>query len=67
MASSDMFMFKIKLELAKENLPLGDPGTFILLKITKRLILSKLAGVFDPMGTGAAVLVKPKIAMQELW
>ena len=33
----------------------------------KRLILSKLAGVFDPMGTGAAVLVKPKIAMQELW
>ena len=63
----DMFTFKIKLELAKENLPLGDPGTFILLKMTKRLILSKLAGVFDPMGTGAAVLVKPKIAMQELW
>ena len=62
----DMFTFKIKLELAKENLPLGDPGTFILLKMTKRLLLNKLAGVFDPMGTGAAVLVKPKIAMQEL-
>ena len=62
----DMFTFKIKLELAKENLPLGDPGTFILPKMTKRLLLSKLTGVFDPMGTGAAVLAKPKIAMQEL-
>ena len=37
------------------------------LKLTNRLILSKLAGVFDPMGARAAVLVKPKIAMQELW
>ena len=63
----DMFTFTIKLELAKENLPSGDPGTFIPLKLKKRLILSKLAGVFDPMGAGAAVLVKPKIAMQELW
>ena len=63
----DMFTFTIKLELAKENLPSGDPGTFIPLKLKKRLILSKLAGVFDPMGAGAAVLVKPKIAVQELW
>ena len=62
----DMFTFTIKLELAKENLPSGDPGTFIPLKLKKRLILSKL-GVFDRMGAGAAVLVKPKIAMQELW
>ena len=59
----DMFTFTIKLELAKENLHSGDPGTFIPLKRKNRLILSKLAGVFDP----AAVLVKPKIAMQELW
>ena len=43
----DMFTFKIKLELAKENLPLGDPGTFIPLKLTKRLIRSKLPGVFS--------------------
>ena len=63
----DMFTFKIKLELAKENLPLGDPGTFIPLKLTKRLILCKLAVVFDSMGAGAAVFVKLKIAMQELW
>ena len=43
----DMFTFEIKLELAKENLPLGDPGTFIPLKLTKRLIRSKLPGVFS--------------------
>ena len=35
--------------------------------MTKRLILSKLAGIFDSVGAGAAVLIKPKIAMQELW
>ena len=63
----DMFTFKIKRELAKENLPFGDPGMFIPLKPTKRLILSKLASVFDPIGAGAAVHVKPKIAMQKLW
>ena len=62
-----MFTFKIKRELAKENLPLGAPGAFIPLKPTKRLILSKLASVFDPIGAGAAVLVKPKITMQKLW
>ncbi|KAL9964668.1 hypothetical protein ACROYT_G028343 [Oculina patagonica] len=26
-----------------------------------------MAGIFDPIGAGAAVLIKPKIAMQELW
>ena len=36
-------------------------------KLTKRQILSKLAGSFDPIGASAAVLIKPKIAMQQLW
>lgn len=62
----DNFTFKIKIELAKETAPLGDPDMFIPVKLTKRLILSKLAGIFDPVGAGAAVLIKPKIAMQEL-
>lgn len=35
--------------------------------LTKRKILSKVAGIFDPIGAGAAILVKAKIAMQELW
>ena len=40
---------------------------FIPVKLTKHLILGKLAGIFDPVGAGAAVLVKTKIAMHELW
>ena len=59
----DTFTFKIKIELVKETVPLGDPYVFIPIKLTKRLILGKLAGIFDPVGAGAAVLVKPKIAM----
>jgi len=63
----DLFAFKIKIGLAKENPPSEDPCSFVPTKVTKRLILSKLAGIFDPNGAGAAVLVKSKIAMQELW
>ena len=36
-------------------------------KLTKRNILSKLATIFDPIGIGAAIIVKAKIALQELW
>ena len=51
----DKFSFKVNL---------GDTeGT----KLTKRMILSKLSGIFDPIGGGVAVLIKSKIAMQELW
>ena len=56
----DKFTFKINLKLFKEQTPSGDTGTFIPLELTKRLILSKLAGIFDSIGAGAAVLVKPK-------
>ena len=35
--------------------------------LTKRQVLSKLATLFDPIGAFTAVLVKAKIAMQELW
>ena len=31
------------------------------------MTLSKLSGIFDPIGGGVAVLIKSKIAMQELW
>ena len=37
------------------------------MKLTKRIILSKLTGIYDPIGGGAAVLIKAKIEMQELW
>ena len=59
----DKFSFKIKIDLASEK----DSAVFVPIRLTKRQILSKLAGIFDPIGAGAAVLIKPKIAMQELW
>lgn len=57
----DKFSFKVKIELASVK----DPSMYIPVKLTKRQIFSKLAGIFDPIGAGAAVLIKPKIAMQE--
>ena len=63
----DKFSFKIKIEFAGESAPPGNPNPSVPLKLTKRVILSKLAGIFDPIGTGAAVLIKAKITMQELW
>jgi hypothetical protein len=35
--------------------------------LTKRKILSKLAAIFDPFGVAAAIVIKSKIALQELW
>ena len=57
------FSFKIKIDLASES----DSAVFVPIRLTKRQILSKLAGIFDPTGAGAAVLIKLKIAMEELW
>ena len=44
-----------------------DPAIFVPIRLTKRQIRRKLAEIFDPIGAGAAVLIKPKIAMQEFW
>ena len=55
----DTFSYKVKI----------DP-TFVEMKsksLTKRKILSHIASIFDPIGAGAPVLIKTKIAMQELW
>ena len=56
----DKFSFKIRIESTsmKDNTTAGP------MKLTKRQILSKLAGIFDPIGAGAAVLIKPKITLQ---
>ena len=59
----DKFSFKIRIESDS----LKDNATAGPMKLTKRQILSKLAGIFDPIGAGAAVLIKPKIALQQLW
>ena len=51
--SSDYFFFGIK-----ENLPTT---------ISKRIILSQLAEIFDPFGWLGPVVVRGKIIIQELW
>ena len=59
----DKFSFKISVE----STSMKDNATAGPMKLTKRQILSKLAGIFDPIGAGPAVLIKPKIALQQLW
>ena len=36
-------------------------------KLTKRIILSKVAGVFDPLGLAGPFVVCAKILLQEIW
>ena len=55
----DKFSYKVKVD-----------STFVEMKsknLTKRKILSQIASIFDPIGAGAPMLIKTKIAMQELW
>ena len=61
----DQFSFKVKDTFNKSSVPPKDPSQSK--KLTKRSILSKIAGIFDPIGVAAAVIIKSKIAMQELW
>ena len=49
------------------DLPLQQPSKTIFIKLTKRVVLSKLASVFDPIGAASAVLIKAKVAMQKQW
>ena len=56
----DQFWFAVKSVPSNEE-------TCTSTKMTKRIILGKLSGIFDPVGAGVATLVKAKIGMQELW
>ena len=61
----DTFSFKIQLDDSDANTkkthPISQPTNLM-----KRIILSK-PGIYDPIGSRAAVLIKATIAMQELW
>ena len=63
---SDQFSFAVKIQ--DQNLLSSETSVHsTTTKMTKRSILSKLSGIFDPIGAGAATLVKAKIGIQELW
>ena len=49
----DVFMFKVH-----------PPGE---IKLTKRIILSNIARIYDPTGMAAAFVIRAKIGMQKLW
>ena len=63
----DQFSFKVKDTFTQESSETSPSDLSQSTKLTKRRILSQIAGIFDPIGVTAAVLVKSKIAMQELW
>ena len=61
-----MLTFKIKMVISPTQS--NNPKTLIPLKLTKRILLSKMAGIFDQIGAATEVLIKlhVKVAMQEL-
>ena len=63
----DMLTFKIKMVISPDATQSDNRKTPTPLRLTKRTLLSKLVGIFDPTGAATAVLIKLKVAMQELW
>ena len=63
--SEGTFSFVVKL-VPGMNLEKSIPQQ-IPLKLTKRMILSQIARIYDPAGFTAAFLIKAKIGLQHLW
>ena len=55
---TDKFHFRVAADLVKPN---------HVQKMTKRMILSQVARIYDPIGFAAAFIVRTKIGMQRLW
>ena len=60
--SEDTFSFVVKLDFS-----IFMPERQILLKLTKRMVLSQIARIYDPVGFTVAFLIKSKIGLQQLW
>lgn len=60
---TDKFHFKVRADLLK----LVDRPSHVPVKMTKRIILSQVARIYDPIGFTAAFLVRVKVSMQHLW
>ena len=63
--SEDTFSFVVKLDFSR--FMSGTIPQQIPLKLTKRMILSQIARIYDPVGFTAAFLIKAKIGLQQLW
>lgn len=60
---TDEFYFRVRTELLK----LDDSLNPVPLKMTKRMILSQVARIYDPIGFAAAFIIRAKIGLQNLW
>ena len=50
-----------------DDLALKVSGKLDMVPLTKRKVLGQISKVFDPLGLAAALVVRAKIAMQDLW
>ena len=62
---SDTSSFKVNFELINRTTEADQRQPKI--KLTKRLLLSQIARIYDPVGFAAAFLIRAKIGMQVLW
>lgn len=62
----DMLTFKIKMVISPDATQSDNRKTPIPLNLRKKIILSKLTGIFDPIGAATPVLINLKVAMEEL-
>ena len=60
---TDELRFKVRPELIKVS-DVTDQSAAML---TKRMILSKVAHIYDPIGLASAFLIRAKIGIQHLW
>ena len=62
---SDTLSFKVNVDLIKRIIEAKQRQADV--KLTKRILFSQVARIYDPIGFAAAFLVKAKNGMQELW
>jgi len=62
---SDTLSFKVNFELINQITEAEQRQPEV--KLTKRLLLSQVARIYDPVGFAAAFLIRAKIGMQVLW
>lgn len=60
---TDKFHIRVKVDLLR----LVDRPSHVPVKMTKRVILSQGARIYDPIGFAAAFIIRAKIGMQLLW
>ena len=62
---TDTLSFKVKSDLLK-LINSSDPS-LAEKKLTKRMLLSQVARIYDPTGCAAAFVIRAKIGMQKIW